>query len=112
MSIHDFEKEQAKLLKDKDIRKAWLDYLSGTRTKRIFRSAEQYDNQISIVNGKKAGTDLNLYKLFVEQCFRLLRAGGSAASSLRRVSTPTLAQSDCVRCSSTKEIVRSSQLLK
>ncbi len=37
-----------------------------------FRSSEQYKNQISIVNGKKQGTDINLYKLFVEQCFNLL----------------------------------------
>ena len=41
-----------------------------------YRSAEQYKNQISIVNGKKAGTDINLYKLFLEQCFNLLRKGG------------------------------------
>ena len=39
-------------------------------------TASRYRNQISIVNGKKAGTDINLYKLFVEQCFNLLRAGG------------------------------------
>ncbi len=41
-----------------------------------YRSSEQYKNQISIVNGKKAGTDINLYKLFTEQCFNLLRSGG------------------------------------
>jgi hypothetical protein len=29
-----------------------------------------------VVNGKKAGTDINLYKLFAEQCFNLLRDGG------------------------------------
>src|SRR5207249_8146776 len=28
------------------------------------------------VNGKKSGTDINLYKLFTEQCYNLLRAGG------------------------------------
>lgn len=28
------------------------------------------------MNGKKAGTDINLYKLFTEQCFNLLRLGG------------------------------------
>ena len=39
-----------------------------------FRHSPQYRNQISIVNGKKAGTDINLYKLFVEQCYNLLRA--------------------------------------
>ena len=29
-----------------------------------------------MVNGKKAGSDINLYKLFTEQCFNLLRDGG------------------------------------
>jgi hypothetical protein len=29
-----------------------------------------------VVNGKTAGSDINLYKLFTEQCFNLLRAGG------------------------------------
>ena len=77
MTIHEFEKEQAKLLGDADIRAAWLDYLSEyPHQSAYFRSASQYRNQISIVNGKKAGTDINLYKLFVEQCFNLLRQGG------------------------------------
>lgn len=77
MAIHDFEKEQAKLLKDQDIRAAWLEYLSQfPHQSAYFRSASQYRNQISIVNGKKAGTDINLYKLFVEQCINLLHEGG------------------------------------
>ena len=42
----------------------------------FFRSASQYKNQISVVDGKKAGTDINLYKLFLEQCHNLLREGG------------------------------------
>ncbi len=29
-----------------------------------------------MVNGRKAGSDINLYKLFTEQCFNLLRPGG------------------------------------
>ena len=41
------------------------------------RSAPQYKNQISRVNGKKQGTDINLYKLFTEQCYNLLRDGGT-----------------------------------
>ncbi|MFM5999027.1 MAG: Eco57I restriction-modification methylase domain-containing protein, partial [Dolichospermum sp.] len=32
--------------------------------------------QISVVNGKKQGTDINLYKLFVEQCVNLLSENG------------------------------------
>ena len=29
-----------------------------------------------MVNGKKVGTDINLYKLFVEQCYNLLKPLG------------------------------------
>lgn len=77
MTIHEFEKEQASLLKDPEIRAAWLDYLSDfPHQSGYFRLAPQYRNQISIVNGKKAGSDINLYKLFVEQCMNLLRDGG------------------------------------
>ena len=77
MTIHEFEKQQAKLLKDTDTREAWLDYLSQfPHQSAYYRSVPQYRNQISVVNGKKAGSDINLYKLFVEQCFNLLREGG------------------------------------
>jgi hypothetical protein len=77
MTIHEFEAEQAELLKDKALCAAWLEYLSGyPHVSAFYRSAPQYRNQISIVNGKKAGTDINLYKLFTEQCFNLLRPGG------------------------------------
>jgi hypothetical protein len=77
MDIKTFEKEQKKLLENPEIVKAWLEYQSQyPHISAYFRSSEQYKNQISIVNGKKAGTDINLYKLFVEQCFNLLRSGG------------------------------------
>jgi len=77
MTIHDFEKAQVKLLKDNDIRDAWLSYLSSFRhVSAFYRSSPQYKNQISVLNGKKAGSDINLYKLFLEQSFNLLREGG------------------------------------
>ena len=77
MAIHDFEKAQAKLLKDSEIKAAWLEYLSGyPHVSAFYRSTLQYKNQISIVDGRKAGSDTNLYKLFTEQCFNLLRKGG------------------------------------
>ena len=77
MSIQDFEKTQAILLKDAEIKKAWLEYLSDfPHVSAFYRSTPQYKNQISIVDGKKAGSDTNLYKLFTEQCFNLLRSGG------------------------------------
>jgi hypothetical protein len=60
-----------------DIAQAWCEYQSKfPYVSSYYRSAEQYKNQISIVNGKKVGTDINLYKLFVEQCFNLLRSTG------------------------------------
>lgn len=77
MSIHEFEKAQVKLLRDPEIQEAWLEYLNSyPHVSAYFRSARQYKNQISIVNGKKVGSDINLYKLFTEQCFNLLRKGG------------------------------------
>ncbi|MEH2375749.1 Eco57I restriction-modification methylase domain-containing protein [Nostoc sp.] len=77
MDIKDFEKEQSKLLQNPIIASTWLEYQSQyPYVSAYYRSSEQYKNQISVVNGKKAGTDINLYKLFTEQCFNLLRLGG------------------------------------
>lgn len=77
MTIHDFEVEQSKLLEKPAIRKAWIEYLSGyPHQAAYFRSAANFKNQTSVVNGKKVGTDTNFYKLFVEQSYNLLRNGG------------------------------------
>ncbi|MFZ1643493.1 MAG: DNA methyltransferase [Candidatus Contendobacter sp.] len=77
MTIKEFEKEQAKLLKNPDIRAAWLEYLSRfPHVSAWFRAAPQFKHQSAIVNGKKTGSDINLYKLFTEQCYNLLREGG------------------------------------
>ena len=54
-----------------------MDYLSRfPHVSAFYRSAPQYKNQISFLDGKKVGTDINLYKLFTEQCFNLVRDGG------------------------------------
>ncbi len=77
MSIKDFEKERGKLLTDPAVRAEWLAYQSGfPHINAYFRRAPQFAHQISVVDGKTAGTDLNLYKLFLEQGYRLLRGGG------------------------------------
>lgn len=77
MTIKEFEKEQAKLLKNPDIRAAWLEYLSRfPHLNAWFRNSSQYVHQIAYADGKKIVTDLNLYKLFLEQCVHLLREGG------------------------------------
>lgn len=76
-SIKEFEKEKIELLKDKNIRTLYSEYLSNyPHQSQYYRSSPQYKNQISIVNGKKAGSDVNLYKLFVEQCYNLIKKNG------------------------------------
>ncbi|AGX86694.1 type II restriction enzyme methyltransferase subunit [Candidatus Symbiobacter mobilis CR] len=77
MTIKEFEKEQAKLLKKSEIRAAWLEYLSRfPHVSAWYRVAPQFKSQSAIVGGKKTGSDINLYKLFTEQCANLLREGG------------------------------------
>ncbi|HEY9707323.1 MAG TPA: hypothetical protein V6D48_03880, partial [Oculatellaceae cyanobacterium] len=72
-----FKQKFSKLLKDSKILQEYLKYQSQfPYISAYYRSAEQYKNQIAIVKGRKAGTDINLYKLFVEQCFNLLHSGG------------------------------------
>jgi Alw26I/Eco31I/Esp3I family type II restriction m6 adenine DNA methyltransferase len=78
MDIHTFEDTKDQLLQDKEIANVWLQYKSSFSYANLYyRSSSQYSNQISIVNGKKSKTtDINLYKLFLEQCFNLLASGG------------------------------------
>jgi hypothetical protein len=77
MTIKEFEKEQDNLLKDSEIRTAWLEYLSRfPHVSSWYRSASQFTYQTAVVNGKKTGSDINLYKLFTEQSINLLREGG------------------------------------
>lgn len=77
MRNEDFEKEKSALLKSKSVREAWLTYESRfPHMNRYFRLAPEYRHQFATVDGRKVGSDLNLYKLFVERCFLLLRAGG------------------------------------
>lgn len=77
MRIEEFLKEQEELLQNHEIRVAWLDYLSRfPHQSAYYRSATQYQNQTTIVNDRKTGSDVNLYKLFTEQCFNLLREEG------------------------------------
>lgn len=76
-SIKEFEKEKIELLKNKEIQRLYAEYLSNyPHQSQYYRSSPQYKNQISVVNGKKAGSDVNLYKLFVEQCYNLLKKKG------------------------------------
>lgn len=77
LRIEDWKKQQAKLMKDPSLRKAWLDYASRfPHVSKFFKTTPQYKNQVSIVNGRNVGSKINLYSYFVEQCFNLLHAGG------------------------------------
>ena len=77
MTIKEFEKEQDKLLKTPAVRDAWLAYESRfPHLSAYFRASPEYRFQSAIVGGKKTGSDINLYKLFTERCFALLRPGG------------------------------------
>jgi hypothetical protein len=77
MTIKEFEKEQAQLLKDAETRAAWLAYESRfPHMSQWFRAAPEFAHQSAVVSGKKTGSDINLYKLFVERSFHLLRKGG------------------------------------
>ncbi|NJO43843.1 MAG: hypothetical protein HC865_25585 [Cyanobacteria bacterium RU_5_0] len=65
IDIKKFKSEVEQLLVDKAIEKAWLDYKSKFNHQRnYYRFASQYINQIPIINGKRHGKDVNLYKLF------------------------------------------------
>ncbi len=78
MRITDFKRLKTELLTNGEIRENYLKYLSDYRhVSAFYRSTPQYKNQISRVNGRKQGSDINLYKLFTEQCFNLLRDGGT-----------------------------------
>jgi hypothetical protein len=77
MTIKEFEKEQATLLQNAEVRAAWLAYESRfPHLSQWFRAAPEFKFQSAVVGGKKTGSDINLYKLFVERSFHLLRAGG------------------------------------
>ncbi|HXU33774.1 MAG TPA: ATP-binding protein, partial [Thermoanaerobaculia bacterium] len=77
MSIEDFEKEKEKLLADLEVRAAWLAYQARfPHVSQWFRKAPDYEHQTSEVGGRKTSSDLNLYKLFLERAYRLLRPGG------------------------------------
>ncbi len=79
MTVKDFDEEKKRLLVDEALRKDYCEYLSGfPHVSAYYRSAPEYAHQTSVVNDKRVGTDTNLYKLFVEQCFNLLRPGGQA----------------------------------
>jgi hypothetical protein len=77
LRIEDWQKQRDRLMRDPEIRADWLAYASRFPHQwGYFKKSRQYANQISIVDGKAVGNKPNLYNLFTEQCFNLLRPGG------------------------------------
>ena len=77
LRLEDWETQREILLEDKEIQKSWLDYSSAFPHQwAYFKKALNYKNQTSTNNGKAVGSKPNLYSLFVEQCFNLLKTGG------------------------------------
>lgn len=66
-----------KMLENPEIRDDYLDYLSSfPYVSSFYRADAYYTHQTGVVNGRKVGSDINLYKLFIEQSYKLLRDGG------------------------------------
>lgn len=77
MDIKDFLEEVKNLMDDDDTRQQWLAYSSEyNHLREYFRFSKQYENQVPIIDGRRHGKDVNLYKLFTEQCYNLLRKDG------------------------------------
>ena len=77
LRIEDWEKQIKYLMQDSELRSAWLQYASNYPHQwEWFKQSSQYRNQIVSIDGKAVGNKPNLYNLFSEQCFNLLRDGG------------------------------------
>ncbi len=77
ITIEDWTKQFLGMMRDAGLKEAWLNYSSSfAHTSRYFKTAKDYSNQLSIIDGSVAASKINLYKLFIERSFRLLRIGG------------------------------------
>ena len=77
LDIKSWEKQRSQLLQDIEIQTAWLEYCSSyPHVSAYFKKGEQYKNQRSEIGGKSVARKINLYFLFLEQCFNLLRQNG------------------------------------
>ena len=77
LKITHWKKQRQTLMEDTEIREAWLEYASSfPHVSRYFKLAPQFMNQTPRVGGKRFGNKPNLYILFTEQCYNLVRHGG------------------------------------
>ena len=78
LKITEWKKRREALLQDPAIEKAWLDYVSGfPHVNRYFKLAPGFVNQRPGPDQKRLGNKPNLYMLFLEQCYNLLRNDGA-----------------------------------
>ncbi|MBW4571889.1 MAG: ATP-binding protein [Tolypothrix carrinoi HA7290-LM1] len=76
LDILSWSKQRENFLQDVEIQTAWLEYCSSyPHVSAYFKKSEQYKNQRSEIGGRSVARKINLYFLFVEQCFNLLRPG-------------------------------------
>ncbi|HLO48669.1 MAG TPA: RNA-binding domain-containing protein [Nostocaceae cyanobacterium] len=77
LDIKTWEQQREQLLTDPEIQEAWLNYCSSfPHVSAYFKKAEQYKNQRAEVEGRSVARKINLYFLFLEQCFNLLSSNG------------------------------------
>ncbi len=75
--IEDWREQFKDFMRDPEMREAWLTYVSEfPHVGKYYKLAAQFENQVSEVGGRITATKMNLYKVFTEQCFNLLRPGG------------------------------------
>ena len=66
-----------KILNDVKINEMWKKYQDDYKKEMMYVSkSNNFKHQRSIVNGKNVAADINLYKLFVEKSYELLRSNG------------------------------------
>jgi len=71
--IEDWKMQFAGMMEEEKFREAWLEHSSSFEHLGDFlKNSAQYSNQISVIDGKKKASKLNLYKNFLEQCTHLL----------------------------------------
>jgi len=78
LRIEEWKEQFRNIMQDPDLRQRWLTYASSfPHCSQYFKRAAQYANQIARDSeGRQLASKINLFKVFLEQCFNLLRAGG------------------------------------
>lgn len=77
IDIKTWEKQRAQMLQDTEVMRAWLEYESSyPHVSAYFKKSPQFSRQHAEVDGKSVARKINLYLLFTEQCYNLLRLNG------------------------------------